>query len=517
MPAQDRNRELTEAGTTSPTDLVTSGDVVSDVDGGGAAIGNNRINEIDYTDRDGVLVTGAVIPVAGGTFTTQYGTLTIARDGTYTYTLDDSLTEVNELDDGDELEESIVYYRDENDNGLEDTPGEIYVGSGTLTISVNGNNDAPVAIDDTASVDESTTDDAVASDSIDVLDNDTDVDGDTLQLVSFGQGASGTVTRDDNGTPGNLTDDTLIYTPTDPDFTGTDTFTYVVSDGSVTDTGTVTVTVVSQNDDPEADPIVEGPIDEDDAPLTGNLITDANATDVDGDTLEVDTDSVEVTTDEGREDLDITVAEDGTYSFDPSQFNDLDDGESEEVTVTYDIVDGEGGVTTNTLTFVVEGENDAPTADDVDATVSEDGPAIPITADAEDVDGDDLDYFLDDTGTVGEVTNNGDGTFTYDPNGQFENLAEGETFIDTFTYVVNDGDQTSAPATVEVTVVGENDAPELNDDEDSETSGTENQVITGQLLAGSDVDGDDLEFEIVPGSVQRNGTTITVPFVVEVR
>ena len=31
------------------------------------------------------------------------------------------------------------------------------------------------------------------------------------------------------------------------------------------------------------------------------------------------------------------------------------------------------------------------------------------------------------------MTDNGDGTFTYDPNGAFENLAVGETATDTFS------------------------------------------------------------------------------------
>ena len=39
-------------------------------------------------------------------------------------------------------------------------------------------------------------------------------------------------------------------------------------------------------------------------------------------------------------------------------------------------------------------------------------------------------------GQLGLVTDNGDGTFTYDPNGAFESLAVGETATDTFTYTI---------------------------------------------------------------------------------
>jgi Bacterial cadherin-like domain len=37
------------------------------------------------------------------------------------------------------------------------------------------------------------------------------------------------------------------------------------------------------------------------------------------------------------------------------------------------------------------------------------------------------------TGTLGLVTNNGDGTFGYDPNGVFDGLATGQTATDRFT------------------------------------------------------------------------------------
>jgi hypothetical protein len=78
---------------------------------------------------------------------------------------------------------------------------------------------------------------------IDVLFNDSDPDGDTLLLDSFTQPTNGTVTRDDNGTPGDTSDDQLTYAP-DAGWSGDDSFTYTISDeDSDTDTATVYVTV----------------------------------------------------------------------------------------------------------------------------------------------------------------------------------------------------------------------------------------------------------------------------------
>ncbi|MGC9528656.1 MAG: Ig-like domain-containing protein, partial [Limnospira sp.] len=88
---------------------------------------------------------------------------------------------------------------------------------------------------------------------VNVLGNDYDGDGDILSLVDFTSGENGDVSRDDNGTPKILTDDSLIYTP-NTGFNGSDTFTYTVDDGNGgTDTGTVVVEVTNSppvaNDD----------------------------------------------------------------------------------------------------------------------------------------------------------------------------------------------------------------------------------------------------------------------------
>ena len=68
-------------------------------------------------------------------------------------------------------------------------------------------------------------------------------------------------------------------------------------------------------------------------------------------------------------------------------------------------------------------------------------------------------YTIDTTGTLGAVTNNNDGTFSYNANGAFEDLAAGETATDTFTYTVNDGHGGTDTATATITITGQNDAP----------------------------------------------------------
>lgn len=54
---------------------------------------------------------------------------------------------------------------------------------------------------------------------------------------------------------------------------------------------------------------------------------------------------------------------------------------------------------------------------------------------------------------------NGDGSLSYDPNGQYDYLTPGQTTTDTFTYVISDGNSDSNSTTVTITITGVNDTP----------------------------------------------------------
>ncbi|WP_193748812.1 VCBS domain-containing protein [Leisingera sp. ANG-Vp] len=148
-------------------------------------------------------------------------------------------------------------------------------------------------------------------------------------------------------------------------------------------------------------------------------------------------------------------------SFDPgSSYDYLAAGETTTETVTLVLSDGEGGTTEVSYEITIQGENDGPVASAVSATADEDGPAVTVDAVFFDADASDTHTFsVDTTGTQGTVTNNGDGTFSYDPAGAFEHLAAGETATDTFAFTVDDGNGGFDTETVTVTVSGQNDAP----------------------------------------------------------
>ena len=63
--------------------------------------------------------------------------------------------------------------------------------------------------------------------------------------------------------------------------------------------------------------------------------------------------------------------------------------------------------------------------------------------------------------TGGLFTVNSDGTYSFDANGDFEDLDVGETRTTTITYLLSDGEGGTDIATVTVSVQGANDAPIL--------------------------------------------------------
>jgi hypothetical protein len=61
-------------------------------------------------------------------------------------------------------------------------------------------------------------------------------------ITGTSNGTNGAVAVNDNGTPGITDDDFIVYTP-NADFNGTDSFTYTVTSGGISETATVNVTV----------------------------------------------------------------------------------------------------------------------------------------------------------------------------------------------------------------------------------------------------------------------------------
>lgn len=332
---------------------------------------------------------------------------------------------------------------------------------GTLTISVVGTNDSPIANPDN---NETTENAAVTTD---VIVNDTDPDAtDILSLVAGSRITTMTFNSDastiplDSATLSQNGNEITFDPGTDFDFlatgeTATVVVEYTVSDddaSSLTNDGSLTITVVGTNDAPIANGI-SGVVNEDGP----TVVVAADFTDLD--TTDTHTFDIDTTATAGL----VTNNGDGTFDYDPDGlFESLAAGETATDTFSYSIDDGFGGLATAMASLTVVGQNDDPVAFDAMATVGENGPAITIAADFSDVDASDTHTFdIDATSTIGFVANNGDGTFIYDPNGQFELLAVGESATDTFAWTVTDNTGATSQATAIITIFGSNDSPQL--------------------------------------------------------
>ena len=202
----------------------------------------------------------------------------------------------------------------------------------------NGGNEAPVVEDDVLVLDEDTTE------TINVLANDSDPDGDTLTVVS----ATCPVGTVGIGGGGELT-----FTPNE-NFNGPTTITYVVDDGNGnTAEGTVNVTVNPVNDAPEAN--------DDSASTTGTesviIPALANDTDVDGDAL--------IITDVSSSDGTAVANGDGTITFTAN------DGFVGDATINYTITDP-GGLSDSAVITVAVGEGGPARDGYVDGTAGDD-------------------------------------------------------------------------------------------------------------------------------------------------
>jgi VCBS repeat-containing protein len=160
----------------------------------------------------------------------------------------------------------------------------------------------------------------------------------------------------------------------------------------------------------------------------------------------------------------LVVNGDGSFNYDPiGQTDHLAAGEIAADTFSFTVSDGRGGSATAVVTLLVSGINDAPVAANQDVAANE-GDALLIAFAADDVDSDDdqgsLTYTLLSTPSDGVVVNNGDGTFSFLPNGEFDDLAAGESRTVSFSWeAVDSHGARTGVAAVDITVAGVNDAP----------------------------------------------------------
>ncbi len=356
-----------------------------------------------------------------------------------------------------------------------------------------------------------------------VLANDTDPDGDTLQVISFNiNGVNhppgipvtipgvGTFILNANGS--------YTFNPVNG-FTGTvPVITYTVNDGTSSATATLTITVGNSNNTPPA------PQDDYATVIQNTTYTEnapgllSNDSDPDGDPLTITSFTVNGNTYTAGTTAhlaqgDLTINADGSYTFVPAN------GYTGNLpTVTYTVSDGQDTADGN-LHITVR-SNTGPTANDdsyttlINTTINQNA-ANGLLSNDSDPDGDPLTitsiaigsntYQPGTTITLpqGNLTINADGSFTFVP-------ANGYTgTLPTIVYTVSDGSEVDT-ANLTITV-RDNNPPNLQDDEAVTPQGTTlTATAPGVLANDSDPDGDTLtvvSFE-VNGTTYSPGTTV---------
>lgn len=227
--------------------------------------------------------TSEVFPIFDNdTYLPQDGALTTTDPSNGTITIDDNGTPNDPTDD------VLTYTPDPDFNGADsfdytvcNTSGDCSTATVTITVLpiVDAIDDAIATLEEQPVI-------------IDILTNDNDIpDSGTLTLTDP---SNGTVIVDDNGTPGDPSDDTVEYTP-DDDFVGTDTFTYTLCDASGNcSTATVTVIVnmadvdIDSDDDGIVDRFEDLDLDGDNDPATNPVDTDSDGI---PDYLDIDSDN----------------------------------------------------------------------------------------------------------------------------------------------------------------------------------------------------------------------------------
>ncbi len=312
-----------------------------------------------------------------------------------------------------------------------------------------------------------------------VLGNDSDPENAALSAVEATQPANGVLLLTADGA--------FTYTP-DPDFNGSDSFTYRASDGTSQSTPvTVTITVGAAND---------APVAHDDTYTTEkNSTLTVVAPGVLGNDSDIDGDALTAALIAGPLHGGVTLSADGSFVYTPSTDYLGDDS------FTYTARDPEEANTSATVFIAVTRTNTAPVAFDDAYGVDEDAQlavqAPGVLANDTDADGDPLSAIPVSAPLHGTLTLNPNGSFTYTPNADWNGT-------DSFTYKANDGVTDGNAATVTITVNPVGDVPVTVGDAYQTAQGTPLTVPAPGVL-GNDTDADGDALAAMPATGPSHG------------
>ena len=361
------------------------------------------------TDPDGDTLSAQIVD------STSFGKLALNPDGSFSYTPDANYNGVD----------TFTYAADD---------GFAVSNSATVTITLAAVNDVPLAVNDDYSVVE---DQVLSVASPGVLGNDSDVEGESLTVLS----ASGP----QNGALNLNPDSSFSYTPNE-NFSGSDSFTYLVSDGnSSSGEGVVTISVSAVNDTPVATADAYSILEDNilNVALPGVF---GNDFDVDGDTLRVIFAS-------GPSNGSLTLSPDGSFTYMPfSNYFGPD-------AFTYYASDGLLQSSLTTVSISVASANDLPVCDNAYSSTNNlwppNGELYPVNVmGVEDPDGDAITITITSIYQDEPVGNVTDGVIlgsTAEVRAERDGNGNGRVYV--IGFLANDGRGGTCTGTVEVAVI----------------------------------------------------------------
>ncbi|WP_313305939.1 retention module-containing protein [Stutzerimonas balearica] len=404
------------------------------------------------------------------------GTLTLAANGQWTFVANSAF---NELNVGEQVQETFTV------TSIDGTEQDV-------TVTITGTNDAAVISGDVAQSAAETDTPLTLNGTL----TSTDVDNaDNSFTAASLVGTNGTLTLAANGQWTFVANS--AFNELNVGEQVQETFTVTSIDGTEQD---VTVTITGTNDAAVISGDVAQSAAETDTPLTLN----GTLTSTDVDNADNSFTAASLVGTNGT----LTLAANGQWTFVAnSAFNELNAGEQVQETFTVTSIDG----TKQDVTVTITGTNDAPIAVSDSLNATENTPvtyaASQLLANDGDVDNAALTIASVTSGTGGTAVLNADGSVTFTPDANFNGVAS-------FSYIVSDGVQSSAAASVTVNVAAVNDAP-------TGTDGTVSLVEDGSVqfsaanFGFNDPDaGDSLQairIDSLPGAgaLQLNGTAVT--------
>ncbi|TSD54720.1 tandem-95 repeat protein [Variovorax sp. KBS0712] len=399
-------------------------------------------------------------PQASTGGTNGYGNFTLAADGSWSYTANNSQAAIQQLGAGQSINDSFTAVSSDG------------TASQVVTVTITGTNDVPVigGVATGAVSEDASTPNLSTSGALTIADVDAGQSSFAPQASTGGSNGYGNFTLAANGT--------WTYTANNSQAaiqqlgagqSIIDSFTAVSSDGTASQL--VTVTITGTNDVPVIGGAASGAAQEDVAVSGGNLATSGTLTIADVDAGQSNF-APQASTAGGNGYGSFTLAANGawTYTANNSQAAIQQLGAGQSISDSFTAVSSDG-TASQLVTVTITGTNDVPVIAGVaSGAVTEDASTPNLSTSGAltivDVDAGQSSF----TAQAGTAGSNGYGSFTLAANGnwtytanngqaEIQQLAAGQSISDSFTAVSSDG---TASRVVTVTIAGTNDAPVLS-------------------------------------------------------